>query len=71
MRALEKHLRKSLNRLLKLQADITSVGPEVVMVGMADFLNNDGLQIVIENLETARIINEENEKVTTAATEIT
>ncbi|MGF7046353.1 hypothetical protein J2T13_000829 [Paenibacillus sp. DS2015] len=71
MRTLEIHLRRSLNRLLKLQEDITGVGPEAVMAGMGDFLNNNGLQIVIENLETARIIIEQNGKVTPVAPEIT
>jgi hypothetical protein len=60
-----------LKRLLKLQEDITDVSPEAVMVGMGEFLNENGLQIVIENLETARIIIEQNEKVTAVAPEVT
>lgn len=71
MRALEIHLRRSLKRLLKLQADTTGVSVGAAMVEIGNFLNDDGLQIVIENLETARIIIEQNEKVTPVAPEIT
>lgn len=66
---LQSHVQKPLRKLLKLQADTTGVSGSTYMEEVACFLGSDALQEMIDSLQTAICIIE-NEKMTPGATEI-
>jgi len=59
LRALETHLRRSLRRLLQLQADTTGVDGPRFMEELSHFHSSGSFQVVIENLQTAEAIIEQ------------